>query len=269
MYAFKGPPKREVFLWLKTTSFAYGINMERKIITHSAELENPVKVARRVSDMISEYNAEHPFEMLAKSPDVVLHQLDSGLSVLLVSPDDEKLLFHGSLYPNFENGEDKVLGMQVIEVGSWMVPEESRGHHFGTHGVEALLDLGRKNWVDPLFISTHKRVAALKVSEHNNLQLVDYEDVPYLSYLTCTCTNCSEREGFNHCQFRRSTNGIVIYEEGKIDCSLVVSDITRALLFEENCRQIHSEFSEPILPGKITVGSMVSARSLFKYIENK
>lgn len=245
--------------------------MERKIVTHSEELLDPQRVAHGVATMIAEYNKVHPFEMLPKTPNIVLDQLDSGLSVVLVSPEDEKVLFHGSLYPNFESGEDEILGYQVVELGSWMVPTKLRGHNLGCDGVAALLELGRRNWDNPLFLSTHKRVAALKVSEHNDLHPVDYIQVPYLSYLTCTCANCSERVGFQSCKFRRRTSEITIYEEGKIDCSMVVSSLSDATIFEDKCRELHKENGgNPLIPGEeITVESMASAHQFFVSLKSK
>lgn len=258
----RGPPSREVFLWK---------NMERRVVTHSTELLDPERVAHGVSAMIVEYNQAHPFEMLPKTPDIVLQQLDNGLSVVLVSPGDEEILFHGSLYPNFENEEEKLLGYQVIELGSWMVPTKLRGHNLGRDGVAALLELGRKNWDNPLFLSTHKRVAALKVSDRNDLYPIDYTQVPYLSYLTCTCVNCSERVGFQSCKFRRRTLDITVYEEGKIDCTVVVSSLSDAAIFEERCRELHKGMGEnPLIPGEqITVESMGRAYHFFDNLKSK
>jgi hypothetical protein len=112
-----------------------------------------------------------------------------------------------------------------------------------------------------LFIATHKRDAALHLSEKFGFKTVNYEDVPYLTYLTCTC-DCSERNG-NICPFRRRTPEIVIGEDGNIDYSLFVSDVDLAKKFEERCREIHG--LNALAPGEIiTPERMARAREFFE-----
>lgn len=248
-------------------------SMERQIITNISQIDkSPQQLAKQVSEMIGEYNSQHPFEMLPKSPEVIIEQLNRGLSIMMIEQDgilDPEILFHGSLYPNFENGEEKALGCQVIECGSWIVNPNHRGRGLGTEGVGKLIDLGRKFWNPTIFLATHKRMAALKVSKNVGLTTVDYKDFPYLAYLTCTCTNCSESYGFEICVFRRKTPEIsIVGEGGKIDCSLVISDIVRAEQFEERCRNLHFQIEEPLKPGEITIDTMNRARRFFEWIKN-
>lgn len=249
--------------------------MERRIITN---MEHTVSfgpdglsvMTRQVSDMIASYNKANSYEMLPKSAEVILRQFENNLSVMVTTIEGNpapKVLYHGSLYPNFENGEEKLLGCQVAECGSWIVHPDFRGLGVGTLGTKALLDLGRSTWDSVLFLATHKRVSAMRVSEKLGLSSVDYRNFPYLSYLTCTCRNCSESFGFESCSFRKVTSSINVGENGKVDCTLVVSDPELAIKFENNCRRAHSEIGEPLRVGEISVESMSMARRFFEWIK--
>ena len=127
--------------------------------------------------MIDRYNSEHPnsFEMLPKRPEVILDHFKKGWSVVVVdqNEDGEEALFHGSLYPNFESGEEKVLGCQVVECGSWIVNSKFRGQGLGNLGVKELIRLGNTIWDPVLFIATNKRFPAYKVSERSGLDRHD------------------------------------------------------------------------------------------------
>jgi hypothetical protein len=243
--------------------------IERQIITNIDELNgNANDLANQTSGMIAEYNSGHPHEMLSKPPEIVVKQFEKGLSVMMITPINEtreEVVFHGSLYPSFEDGEEKILGCQVVECGSWIVNPKYRGHGLGTEGVGKLMDLGREIWSPVLFLATHKRMAALKVSRNLNLVDVQYHDFPYLSYLTCTCVNCSEAHGFTACGFRRKTQEMeIIGEDGKIGCTLVVSDLNLANNFEQRCRELHSKMGvDYVEPGVISIDTMNRARSFF------
>ena len=251
--------------------FFYWQNMERKFITNTEGINELPIMADQVSMMIAAYNSDHPFEMLPKDVDIVISQLTNGLSVMITTLEGNptpKVLFHGSLYPNFENGKEVRLGTQVIELGSWIVHPDYRGKGLGTEGVKRLLEIGRNRWDPVLFLSTHKREVALKVSKSLGLDAADYKDFPYLTYLTCTCTNCSESFGYESCVFRRKTSAIeVIGDGGKIDCSLVISDLNLAQDFETRCRELHSQINNPLLPGEISVNSMVRGKEFFEWIK--
>ena len=249
--------------------------IEKQIITNIEELNgNANDLANQTSRMIAEYNSGHPHEMLPKPPEIVVAQFEKGLSVMMttfINETRQEVVFHGSLYPSFENGEEKILGCQVVECGSWIVNPKYRGHGLGTEGIEKLMGLGKENWDPVLFMATHKRESAYHVSKKNGLVAVNYGDFPYLSYLTCTCVNCSEAHGFPTCQFRRKTLEVeIIGDDGKIGCTLVISDLNLANKFEERCRELHSQMGgEPIESHVISIDTMNRAKSFFDSLKDR
>ena len=132
--------------------------MERRFITNIHEVERPDLIAGQVSHMINAYNANHPFEMLPKNTEIIVSQLAGGLSLIITTLEGNpvpKVLFHGSLYPNFEPLEENILGCQVVECGSWMVHPDHRSQGIGTLGAQELVNMGRQKWSPVLFLATH------------------------------------------------------------------------------------------------------------------
>jgi hypothetical protein len=242
-------------------------NMERKIITSTGNGLVVETMAIDVSHMVNDYVTDHPSEMLKKEPDVIVDQLSNGLSVIITSFEGNprpKVLFHASLYPNFNSDEELFLGCQVAESGTWITHPDYRGQGIGTQGVEKLVELGKNRWNPLLIISTHKRMPAFKVSTKLGFEDVAYKDFPYTSFLTCTCENCSERAGFQNCIFRRKTSELVVGANGEIECTLVVSDSDLAMRFEENCRSLHRELGGiPLISGQLNVESFSHAADFF------
>src|SRR5579859_2406733 len=70
-----------------------------------------------VSGLIDRYVGQHHGEMLPKAPEVVLDQLKKGLSCLIFTKKDGIYipLHHSSIYPMFEEGEEEILGIQLVE----------------------------------------------------------------------------------------------------------------------------------------------------------
>jgi len=233
----------------------------------------------QVSGMISNVNQSDPGRMLEKSPDTIIDQFLSGNSALIVSTDGQ-VLYHGTIYPNFENGEQELLGYQVGELGTAITRNIFRGRHLGSRGGNIRKELAYKKWGPTILISTNKKSTASWALEHSGIIANDYYQFPYLSYLTCTCENCSERFGHESCQYRRSSadstpeNLIQIYDRSQgvkqMACTLVMNSPADAQIFEDNCRELHTRLGGvPLESGVITVNSMTRAEEFFDTISQQ
>lgn len=241
---------------------------------------SPDSVALQVSKMIDMYRSEHGPEMLAKSPEAILSQISAGHSVILmgVNGHEPTVLYHGTVYPNFENGEQVFIG-QVVEFGTAITHQDYRGGYgFGTLGARLRLEHTESLWGDQVVaLSTNKQALTTRVLGGGaGFVPVDYHDHPYLTYLTCTCSNCSEVHGHQSCGFRRTqaqsagSQLIQITDKTQVDghmpCTLVVHSKENAARFEENCRTLDE--SEPLMPGKpITIERMAQAAAFFNNLK--
>ncbi len=123
-------------------------------------------------------------------------------------------------------------------------------------------------------------ITFLALKKGSGMVPASFWELPYLSYLTCTCENSSERCGYQSCEYRRqpeesTPQKLLTISEGtsnfsKIPCTLVLSDIEMARKFEEKCRNLHSELGEnfgvPLTPGAISPDTMNRAGRLFSQI---
>ncbi len=232
----------------------------------------------QISSCVNDYNHNHPSEMLAKTPEVIREQFSAGLSCILARLDRERgweFVYHGTIYPAFENGEEMVLGFQVVELGTWITNPKYRNQGLGTIGLRERLkkidDLRRRPeyrsaGIKIVGISTVKRLVTGHVFDKMNCRAISYWEHPYLSFLTDTCQPVSERYGHESCQYRRSSdestkqNLLTLFQQiggnAYIPCTLVTIDPDEASSFDQKMRRLHWEWlGESIPPGDISVRS--------------
>lgn len=222
-----------------------------------------------ISCAISSYIQKCGPEMLPKTAEDILRQFSTGQSIVLAERDGN-VMFHATGYENLSERQLSRLGIQVVEFGSWIAMV--RGQRIGVQGAVELLNHSKKIFGNnTIFLATHKRMNALNISLHDlRFQEVLYKDYPYLAYLTCTCENCSESFGFDYCPYRAKKVKNDPDQTGKIDCTLVVSDVGLVTQFEERCRKLHQAIgAKPLEPGEIiTTERMLSAKDFFERIDN-
>ena len=239
--------------------------MERLNVLQTGQLTP--EQAGVISGAINSYIAKVGPEMLPKTPDQIMKQAQTGQSVVLVDGKNN-VMFHATGYENLNARHLDVLGFQVVEFGSWVAMV--RGQRIGVTGAIELLNHSNEIFGDnAIFLATHKRINALNISLHDlKFDQVLYEDFPYLAYLTCTCENCSESFGFTTCPFRFKELNSRPDENGKIDCTLVISSVEKAREFERRCREASQKLGiEPLQPGeRITTQRMQIAKTLFDRI---
>lgn len=233
----------------------------------------------QVSQMVAQYVAGHENEMLLKDPNTVKEQFLRGDSVLMVKKDNTALqvVGHGTNYINFEDGEDLILGAQVTEVGTVIVRKDFRGLGCGKAGVKHLAGMALNGYQNVLRLATIKQAVTGRVFENAGIVPVSFYNYPYLSYLTCTCSNSSERCGHASCQFRRTNDSVEagdfdimldpVNNVGKIPCTLVLSDTELAGDFERRCRALHEQMGgNPLEPGQINPKIFENAGYFFEKI---
>ena len=104
-------------------------------------------LCQQVSDAICQYNSlGHETEMLEKSREELKEQFVSGLSSFIIGNKDGEpiFLFHGSLYPMFKEGEEGVLGYQVVELGTAITRPGYQGVGLGQKGGKLRLEIVRQ-----------------------------------------------------------------------------------------------------------------------------
>jgi hypothetical protein len=223
--------------------------------------------AEIISGGINNYIAEVGLEMLPKTAEQIIQQYCTGQSVVLIRGDE--VVFHSTGYEVLDEKQLSKVRIQVVELGSWIAI--LRGQGIGKMGAVRLLEQNREIFgQNAIFLATHKRMNALNISEHDlKFHKVLYKDFPYLTFLTCTCENCSENftseHGIMSCPFRATFTEVYPDVTGKIDCTLVISDIELAQEFERRCREESQRLGLPILEQgeTITTERMKTARDLF------
>jgi len=237
------------------------------------------EIGTQVSSQIDQYNSGHPDEMLPKSPDEIMAQFADNRSFVILSAEkNARVLFHGTVYRNFTPGQQDAWGFQVVEFGSVITHPDFRSLGLGSYGCRSVVDHVKKENHNTICLSTVKQENTLRVMSRAGLSPVSYWKYPHLSFLTCTCDNCSERHGFSACPFRRTPKAstpprlLQLMDKstplGKIPCTLMLSDLYLADLFENRCRELSRRFQLPQLePGVISPGSMLMAQALFAKVE--
>ena len=172
-----------------------------------------------------------------------------------------------------------------VEFGTAITSKECRGNGVGSEGAAMRNRLVSERWGNMFYgLSTIKINVTAWSWEKVGVKAFNFWEIPYTSYLTCTCTDCSERHGFNSCQFRRgplasTPNALMdIYDRSKgikpIDCTVLVSSPDVATEFEENCRELHTQLNgsgelkgKPLVSGEISPSSMMRAGEFFSKVK--
>jgi hypothetical protein len=233
------------------------------------------RISAQVSGQIAEYNSGHPGEMLPKTPESIADQFLSGRSfVILTSEQDPSVLFHATIYQNFNDREQQALGFQVVELGSVITNQEFRSMGLGSRGCRKVVEHVHELNHNTVCLSTVKQELTARVLSQAGMYPASFWEHPYLSYLTCTCTDCSESFGFSSCPFRRSVSQSspellqLLTDKSqplqKIPCSLFISDPDLASGFEAHCRELDKAVTGSYLsPGNISIYSMRQAADFF------
>jgi len=171
-----------------------------------------------------------------------------------------------------------------VEWGTAITAKKYRGCGIGSEGARMRNRLVSQRWEDKYYgLSTVKVNVTAWSWEKIGVKAFNFWEIPYTSYLTCTCTDCSERHGFSSCQFRRqplaSTPSALldIYDRSKgikpIDCTVLISNPEVAMEFEGNCRKLHTQLNgcgelkgEPLVSGEISISSMIRAADFFSKV---
>jgi hypothetical protein len=232
-------------------------------------------IGMQVSSQIAQYNSGHPGEMLPKTPESIVDQFVSGRSfVILTSSENPSVLFHATIYQNFDEREQEALGFQVVELGSVITNPDFRGMGLGSRGCRKVVEHVRELNHNTICLSTVKQELTARVLSQAGMYPASFWEHPYLSCLTCTCTDCSESYGFTSCPFRRSISQSspellqILTDKSqpleKIPCSLFISDPGLAAGFESRCRDLNQRLSGVSLPsGGISLASMTQAADFF------
>ncbi len=249
-------------------------------LQHGLTQDDIQMLSEEVSHSIGEYNYDHNSEMLPKTPETIYNQLALGLSCMIIAEDDARwrFLHHGSVYPVFEKGEERILNTQIVEFGSEITHRDFRkGFGLGTRGesvcVEIMNGLASPG-IEVFGILTVKRLVTGHVWRKLGVNPISFWQHPYTSFLTNTCEGSSERYGHESCQFRRSieeSRGQVLtnlFEETGnnpyLPCTLLATDRETVQRFEERCRNLHSEFGgQPLTQNDISINSYTRAQEFF------
>lgn len=260
---------------------------EAVVITRADQLPS-LEVARRLStqasNLITQYDRIRPHEMLRKPPGVLYDQFIAGDSIFIIHQNggDPQVLFHATYYPSFTPRELAILKYQVVEIGSVIAHPNYRGLGLGKKGSDRLVYLLTERWNgDVIWLATNKQIDAFKSLHHGaKLEGVDFYSHPCLSWLTCTCDNCSERVGFSHCPFRRPADqatpehfSALLQDPasaGSMECTLIISDSVKAAEFESHCRMVAAKYGLELPPtGVITPQSMHQIGKFFTQVTER
>ena len=240
-----------------------------------ADRSQALGLCQQISAAISNYNRTHLSEMLDKSPEQLLKQFIAGLSVLLVHQNggEPQAIFHATAYSALSPVQSNKLNFQVYEAGSVITMPEFQNLGIGKRGSDLLAYVIWEKNENPIWLATNKQAKAFLAMTHGaGMEGADFHQLPYLTGLTCTCKNCSELFGFS-CQYRRPSalaapemfDSITVTENnGHMPCTLIVSDLQKALDFETICRQKSVRLGiTPAPPGQINIDIMTQVSRFF------
>ena len=169
----------------------------------------PFNAFEQVSWLISDYLETHPGEMLPKTPEEIEAIYKKGLSVIAVNPDNpNQVIGHAALYPF---GIKKILGRELLELGSFIVLQNFRGcevHKDSPEGSNKtkltiskliVIESLKKAGENPV-IATVKRLNTLYALQNlkelkrleglewlDGFQPLSYSQYPMITSLTCVC----------------------------------------------------------------------------------
>lgn len=222
-----------------------------------------LRISTQISTAVNLYNDSHPSEMLRKTPESIVEQFELGRSCIIAVRERNgwEFGYHGSIYPMFENGEERITGTQLVELGTDITNERYRGQGLGQLGLQTrlqMLDQWRQPGVSVFGLATVKRLVTGYVYGKMDAHPVSYWDHPYVAYLTDTCENSSERYGHQNCEYRRQPGDSnreslkdLFHQIGTnayIPCTVVVTDRQQAREFDDKMRGLHQAWLGQSIP---------------------
>lgn len=202
----------------------------------------PADAFDQISNLINEYNTNHPGEMLSKTPDRLREIYKSGLSEILILPENPELVIaHAGLYPF--GLQELTGGLELYEVGSFIVHPNFRHRRIDglTIGEFILQKLLKGRNEEPI-IATVKRQNTLRAFERFSFKPIPFCDFPIVTSLTCTCPTSEHFNNLN-CPHRAKIPGEKFSNNGlnneppKIACTLMGYNLEKLKELEERIAQ--------------------------------
>lgn len=237
-------------------------------------------IAKQVQALVRAHNLKHPNKMYERTPEQLVDILmkdnavvfaDSDLTVAYFGMFDERLL------PD----EVDILGYQIAELGNSITNPHYRKRGLASLGTAARIQKARSFFGDnTILYATTENEAILRAYNNVNalsdgswkLEPVPFNHMPYFAGTTCIFSECGLDPNHVCSQVRRPaslsrpehftsiTSGhhqdSGRHQEGKMHCTLVVSDVDKAVDFQNHCIELFPQLVPEVPVSNLTDGDL-------------
>ena len=244
-------------------------------------------VAQQVNELVRSHNARNPNQMYERSPDQLKSAMKRDRAVVLADT-DLTVAYFGLIDEQFFPDEVDLLEYQLVELGNSIANPEFRGHGLAAQGTVARIEKAFQHFGDNtiLYCTTeNERVVRSynQVNKHSrgkwNLEPVPFNHMPYFAGRTCMYSECGLDQSHVCSEVRRPAAlssrdhlSTITDESSKgkgMHCTLVVSDVNKAMQFQENCLQWHPKVLPSVPVCGLTDGDLTGEdiRNVAKFYE--
>lgn len=214
-------------------------------------------VAAQVQKLVIHHNQVSPNQMYVRALDEIIGLMRNGDAVLIAEP-DLTVAYFGGMSPQLEPKEVQLLGKQIVELGNSITHPKYRRMGLAIQGTTARIEKGLQKYGEhtlmycttesPRVIRTFEQVNSSSNSRWH-LEAVPFNRFPYLAGKTCIYAECGEDTSHVCANVRRKAehstrnhlSSITSQRESHMPCTLVVSDLAKALEYQNKCMQIHEQ----------------------------
>ena len=214
---------------------------------------------QQAAELMSAYNQQHTGALYERGTEEMVRLFTGGDAILLTQNGD--VAYYGAIQPVFTQQETEFTGFQLVEFVNAIVHPNFRGQGIGTAAnvarmQQALAKYGANTitygtTINPVNMRAYERTNAAGNGTYH-FQPVSFADFPYLAGLTCIysaqgndnthiCANIRRKPEESTEQHWHSFTQLERFSSLVMPCTLFVSDITKAQVYQENCRTLHGQ----------------------------
>lgn len=225
----------------------------------------------QVTDFVAQQNYLNAGSMYDRGHAELMRIFNERRGVTLLQ--EGNVAYFSAMLPRFAPQVEQALGSQIVEVANVVVNPEMKGRGLGKIGNSVALGVIERKWPDSVsFITTESRAMAASWAHADidegigRVEAVDWAELPYFTGLTCQYA--AKGESAEHiCALKRRDRShsnaadLVnithrVDDSDRIPCTLMVSNMQRALAFQERARILHEQLGgEPVI---IPVGQEIT-----------
>jgi hypothetical protein len=234
-------------------------------------------IARQVQGLVKEHNVHHPNKMYERTPEQLIDILRKD-SAVVFADSDLRVAYFGMFDERLLPDEVDILGYQIAELGNSITNPQYRKKGLATLGTAARIEKARKFFGDnTILFATTENEAILRAYNNVNslsdgswkLEPVPFNHMPYFAGTTCIFSECGLDPNHVCSQVRRpaalskpehfSAISSGHKQESQMHCTLVVSDVAKAVDFQQHCIDWYPRLVPEVPVSNLTDGDLTGA----------